>query len=95
MAKQQQHVLEIPASMAQRVAQRARREKRKPSEVAVDALQRYFALPYFPEETPTASELRAIRRGEAEIKRGEFVTLDDLRREEVARRPRRVRAKIS
>ena len=95
MGKQQQYVLEIPAAVGERVARRARREKRKPAEVAVDALQRYFALPYFPEETPTAAELRAIRRGEAEIKRGEYVTLDDLRREEVARRSRRVRAKVS
>jgi len=78
-AKRQQYVLEIPASVGERVARRARRERRKPSEVAVDALQRYFALPHFPEEMPTASELRAIRRGEAEIERGEFVTLGGLR----------------
>jgi hypothetical protein len=80
MAKQRQYVLEIPAAMAEWIARRARREKRKPVEVAVDALRRYFASPYFPEETPTANELRAIRRGVAEIKRGEYVTLGGLRR---------------
>ncbi len=78
-AKRERYVLEIPASVGERIARRARREKRKPVEVAVDALQRYFALPHFPEETPTASELRAIRRGEAEIKRGEYVTLGGSR----------------
>lgn len=61
----------------------------------MDALQPYFALPNFPEEIPTAAELRAIRRGEAEIKRSDYVTPDDLGRQEVARRPRRVRAKVS
>lgn len=91
----QQYILEIPAAVGQRIARRARREKRKPSEVAVEALQRYFALPSFPTETPTPAELRAIRRGEAAIQRGDFITLDELRRKEMARRPRRARAKIS
>jgi predicted transcriptional regulator len=91
----QQYILEIPAAVGQRIARRARREKREPAEVAVEALKRYFALPYFPEETPTTGEQRAIRRGESEIKRGQYVTLDELRRKEVARRPRRVRAKVS
>lgn len=92
MSKQQQYILEIPVAVGQRIAGRARREKRKPSEVAVDALQRHFALPNFPVETPTPAELRAIRRGEAAIKRGDYTNLDELRREEVARRPR---AKVS
>ena len=91
----QHYILEIPAAVGQRIARRARREKRKPSEVAVEALQRYFELPNFPVETPTLAELRAIRRGEAAIKRGDFVTLDELRREQVARRPLRPRAKVS
>ena len=81
--------------MGRRVARRARQEKKKPSQLAVEALQRYIALPSFPEETPTPAELRAIRRGEAAIKRGDTITLDELRREEVARRPRRTRAKVS
>jgi predicted transcriptional regulator len=89
MAKQQQYVIEIPASVGRRVARRARQEKRKPSDLAVEALQRYIDLPRFPEETPTPAELRAIRRGEAAIKRGYYMTLDKLRRKEaVARRPR-------
>jgi hypothetical protein len=50
----------------------------------------------FPEETPTPAELRAIRRGRAAYERGDYVTLDELRREEaVARSPRRARTKVS
>jgi predicted transcriptional regulator len=92
----QQYTIQLPASFARRVVRRARQEKRDPSELAVEALRRYIALPSFPEETPTLAELQAIRRGEAAFKRGDFSTLDELRRKEtVARRPRRTRAKIS
>jgi len=92
----QQYVIEIPASVGRRVARRARQENRKPSELAVEALRRYIALPKLPEETPTAAELRAIRRGEAAIQRGDSITLDELRRKEtMARRRRPSRAKIS
>jgi len=92
----QQYIIELPASVGRRVARRARQENRKPSELAVEALRRYIALPKFPEETPTAAELRAIRRGEAAIERGDSITLDELRRKEpMARRPRRARAKVS
>jgi hypothetical protein len=92
----QQYLIAIPASVGRRVARRARQENRKPSELAVEALRRYIALPKFPEETPTPTELRAIRRGEAAIERGDSITLDELRRKEtMARRPRRARAKVS
>jgi predicted transcriptional regulator len=92
----QQYTIQVPASVGRRVARRARQEKRDPAELAVEALRRYIALPSFPEETPTPAELRAIRRGEAAIKSGDTITLDELRRkEEVARRPRRARAKVS
>ena len=95
MAKRQ-YFIEIPASVGRRIARRAREENRKPSELAVEALRRYMALPKFPEETPTRAEMRAIRRGEAAIEHGDFITLDELRRKEaLARRPRRTRAKIS
>jgi hypothetical protein len=92
----QQYAIQIPASVGRRAARRARQEKRNPSELTVEALRRYIALPSFPEETPTAAELRAIRRGEAAITRADYITLDELRRKEtVARRPSRARAKVS
>jgi predicted transcriptional regulator len=91
-----QYVIEIPASVGRRIARRARQENRKPSELAVEALRRYIALPKLPEETPTAAELRAIRRGEAAIQSGDSITLDELRQKEsLARRPRRARAIVS
>ena len=44
----------------------------------------------------SVSELRAIRRGEAAIRRGDYITLDEIRREEtMARRPRRARSKVA
>jgi hypothetical protein len=47
-------------------------------------------------ETLTQGESRAIRRGEAAIKRGDYITLEGLgRKESRARRTRRPRAKAS
>ena len=73
-----------------------KREQRTRSELIREALRTHFSIREFLEETPTPAELRAIRRGEAAIERGDYITLDQLRREEeMARRPRRARAKIS
>lgn len=67
-----------------------RREQRTRSELVREALRTYFSIRQFPEEVPTPAELRAIRRGEAALQRGDSITLDKLRREEqMARRPRR------
>jgi hypothetical protein len=72
----------------------ARREKRKPSEVAVEALQMYFSRRRIPTETPTAAELRAIRRGEEAYRKGDYITLDEYFAS-VASAPRRARKKVS
>ena len=89
----QQYTIELPVAVGRHVARAAKREKRKISDVAAEALRRYFSIPT---ETATASELRAIRRGEAAYKRGDYITLDELRREEkVVRRSYRTRAKVS
>jgi predicted transcriptional regulator len=91
-----QYTIELPAAVGRRIDRTARKQRRKPSDLAVEAFQHYFAISGIPEETPTPAELRAIRRGEAALKRGDYITLDELRRkEEVARRPRRARAKVS
>lgn len=82
--------------MAEEVEKTMKAEHRTRSEFVREALRTYISIRRLPEETPTAAELRAIRRGEAAIKRGDYITLDELRREEeMARRPRRARAKIS
>lgn len=88
--------ISLPRKMAQQVEKTMQREQRTRSELFREAFRTYLGTRRFREETPTPSELRAIRRGEAAIKRGEYITLDELRREEtLARRPRRARAKIA
>src|SRR3990170_1215497 len=88
--------ISLPPAMARRVEKTMKREQRTRSELVREALRTYFSTREFPEETPTLSELRAIRRGQAAIERGDYMTLDELRREEeMARRPRRARAKVS
>jgi predicted transcriptional regulator len=92
----QQATLKLPATIVRRVNRAAKRENKTPSDLAAEALKWYFMVSKIPEETPTPAELRAIRRGEAAIKRGDYITLDELRRKErLARRPRQPRAKIS
>jgi hypothetical protein len=89
----QQYMIELPVIVGRHVARAAKRENRKISDVAIEALRRYFSIPT---EEPTASELRAIRRGEAAYRRGDYITLDEFRREEkMGRRSHRARAKVS
>jgi predicted transcriptional regulator len=84
-----QYIIELPAAVGRRVDRAARREKRKPSDVAVEALRLYFTIPT---EAATEAELRSIRRGEAAYRRGDFVTLDEYF-QSVRNRPRRTRKK--
>jgi predicted transcriptional regulator len=63
--------------MARRVDQASKREHRTRSELVREALRVYLAQPH----TPTASELRAIEKGRAEIRRGDYLTLDQLHAE--------------
>jgi predicted transcriptional regulator len=69
-------------------------EHRTRSELVREALRTYFAIRRFPEETPTAAELRAIRRGEAAYRKGDYVTLNEYF-SGVDRRSRRARKKVS
>jgi predicted transcriptional regulator len=90
------YTIELPAAVGRRVSRAARKEKKSPSALAAEALDWYLLVRNLPEETPTASEMRAIRRGRAAYKRGEFITLDELRRKEtLAGRPNQARAKVS
>jgi CopG family transcriptional regulator / antitoxin EndoAI len=97
MRTRQTITISLPPAMAEQVEKTMRAENRTRSELVREALRTYIAIRQFPEETPTAAELRAIRRGRAAYKRGDYVTLDELRRREiaVAGRPRRTRAKIT
>ena len=97
MRTRQTFTISLPPAMAQQVEKTMQAENRTRSELVREALRTYIAIQRFPEETPTPAELRAIRRGRAAYERGDYVTLDELRRREkpVAGSPRRARAKIS
>ncbi len=86
-----QYTIELPAAVGRRVERAAKRQKRNPSDVAVEALRLYFTIPT---EAATAAELRAIGRGEAAYRRGDYITLDEYFRS-VGNRPYRTRKKVS
>ena len=97
MRTRQTITISLPPAMTEQVEKTMRAENRTRSELVREALRTYIAIRQFPEETPTPAELRAIRRGRAAYERGDYVTLDELRRREkaVAGSRRRTRAKIS
>ncbi|MGH9342175.1 MAG: CopG family ribbon-helix-helix protein [Terriglobia bacterium] len=96
MRTRQTLTISLPPEMAKQVESTMKAEHRTRSELVREALRTYIAIRRFPEERPTPAELRAIRRGRADFARGDYLTLDELRREEpMARRPRRARAKVS
>jgi predicted transcriptional regulator len=80
--------------MAQQVDSAMKAEHRTRSELVREALRTYISIRLLPREGPTSSELRAIRRGEAAYRRGDYITLDEYFRE-LDRRPRRARKKGS
>ena len=86
-----QYTIELPAAVGRRVGRAAKREKRNPSDVAIEPLRLYFTIPT---EAATIAELRAIRRGEAAYRKGDYITLDDYFLS-VGNRPRRTRKKVS
>lgn len=88
------YTIVLPPAVGRRVHRAARRENRKPSDVAVEALRMYFSRRRIPTEVPTKAELRAIQRGEADYRRGDTITLDEYFRS-VGSAPRRVRKKVS
>jgi predicted transcriptional regulator len=88
--------IQLPAAVVRRVNRAAKKVNRDPSDLAVEALEWYLRVCSLPDEMPSRSELRAIRRGREAFKKGDYITLDEFRREEaLVRRPRRARAKIS
>ncbi len=67
----------LPPAMIRHVERVRRVENRTRSELVREALRRYFSHA-FPLVTPSPSELAAIRRGRAEIRRGDYLSLDQL-----------------
>src|ERR1700722_4500889 len=69
-----QYTIELPPAVGRRVDRAAKPEKRNPSDVAIAALRLYFTIPT---ESATVTELRAIRRGEAAYRRGDYIPLGE------------------
>jgi predicted transcriptional regulator len=96
MISRQQFTIKLPSKVSQRLRRAAKKQGREPSDLAAEAIDWYFSSRSLPMETPTAAELRAVRRGEAEFKRGDHVTLDEyFRTRSVGNTPRRSRKKIA
>lgn len=70
--------ISLPPGMVKEFEKVRKTENRTRSELVREAL-RYYIESRYPLVKPTKAELTAIRRGRAEIKRGNYVTLDQLR----------------
>lgn len=77
MRTRQTMSISLPAEMIEEVEKVRRAEHRTRSELVREALRTYFAS-RFPEVSVSPADLRAIRRGRMAIRRGEYVTLDQL-----------------
>lgn len=85
--------ISLPRKMAKEVEHLKRAEHRTRSELVREALRAYLAIAKrFPEEEANPAELRALARGRREIARGDYITLDQLRRE-LDRSPRKLSRK--
>lgn len=82
--------ISLPEAMAEDVDRAAEREHRTRSELVREALRLY--LVGIPVDEPAEDERAAMRRGKAEIRRGDHVTLDELLHDMAPRR-RAIRTK--
>ena len=69
--------ISLPPAMAQQMQRVQKEENRTRSELLREAWRQYFEARYST-YTPTKGELAAIGKGRAAIKRGQFVTLEQL-----------------
>ncbi len=69
--------ISLPPAMAKQMERVQKEENRTRSELLREAWRQYFESRY-PVYTASKAELTAIRKGRAEIKRGDFVTLEKL-----------------
>ena len=67
----------LPPAMVEQFEEVRKAEHRTKSELVREALRQYF-YSRFPVGSASKAELAAIRRGRAEIKKGQYVTLDEL-----------------
>ena len=72
--------ISLPPAMAKQMEKVQKQEHRTRSELLREAWRQYFESRYAV-DTPTKTELAAIRKGRSAFKRGEFVPLSRLRHE--------------
>jgi metal-responsive CopG/Arc/MetJ family transcriptional regulator len=69
--------ISLPPAMAKQMEQVQKEENRTRSELLREAWRHYFESRY-PVNRPTQAELASIRKGRADLKRGDSVTLSQL-----------------
>ena len=71
--------ISLPPEMIEEVERVRRAEHRTRSELIREALRVYFnRIRSLPVEAATPRELRELKKGRAEMKRGEYLTLDEF-----------------
>jgi predicted transcriptional regulator len=73
--------IRLPENVVRAADEVAARRGRSRSELICDALEWHLRLQDLPIEEPTPQERAALAAGRAQHARGEFVTLDEIRRE--------------
>lgn len=94
MRTTQTMTVSLPPAMVSQFDKIRKAENRTRSELVREALRFYFST-RMPEVIPTKAELAAIRRGRAEIKKGDYITLDELLLNDLANTNRKASAKNS
>ncbi|MBI3305481.1 ribbon-helix-helix protein, CopG family [Candidatus Parcubacteria bacterium] len=84
----------LPPEMVADIEKVRRTERRTRSELVREALRVYFdRIRTLPVYTPTRQELREIEKGRAEMRRGNYYTLDEFSRWLLGRPHKKSRAK--
>lgn len=85
--------ISLPDNIVRAADEMAARHGRSRSELIRDAIEWHLRVQALPSEEPTPQERAALAAGRAQHARGEFVTLDEIRRElaadSLAQRPKK------
>jgi predicted transcriptional regulator len=72
--------ISLPPEMAMMIATLRKRQHSTNSELIRQALREYF-YSQFPVYEPTKAELKAIQKGREDFKKGNYISLEELRHE--------------
>lgn len=84
MRTRQTITISLPAEMAAKIEQRMKTAHRSLSEFAREALRLYISMGTKPEEIPHSLNGARFVAACAAVARGDFTTLDELRKQELA-----------